>query len=685
MPLDLNECSQDCWDCVKRYKKKHELKKGGKFNVKCKGIPKHPVQLSLLESLPEEEQLTAQGIKDPVEWAKQNLDWHCFDPDGSVWARKNPDEYQQWILDHPGEDIFGRSRYHRPYQAEMLRCTAKQKVFRIGRQAGKTETLVVSMLYHMFTKPGITGDNGFKIVLITPFQTQIELVFDRLLELIRGNAQTANSISRSVKAPNYMLKLNNNSMIRGFTAGTKSGGNADPVRGQHANMLVFDEADYLSVGDMDSALSVITNSPSATMWMSSTPCGKREKFYETCHSNQFREFYFPSQVNPLWNEDLESLFKTQLTEIGYKHEILADFGEQEEGVFQYNYVKAAQEDYEYGDLPYNPQWTYAIGVDWNDVKNGSTVVVVGFDPYKKKFTLVDRKTVSRDGWNQLAACEKIAELNRLWNPIVIMIDYGHGGTQYEILRKFGYDSMIDPGKGRNHPDARLARIVKQYNFSSKVTTRDLFTKAPVDKPAKPFLVESTVRRFEAHDFIYPESDELLTRQLLGYVIDRVTPTGQPVYKANDEQAGDHILDGLMLAIMGFVLEVSPLGKPKYDSRISFSGQFGEAREHLENWDTPQKPDPTQPKEKPPIHQTRAEQSRPEMGRSTLMEQRNLFPTTDLPANNIDRSGHVKLWSWDGFLRDEPRPRVRTVTQSAEEARKRVGIGRPSCRPRRKNI
>jgi len=74
-----------------------------------------------------------------------------------------------------------------------------------------------------------------------------------------------------------------------------------------------------------------------------------------------------------------------------------------------------------------------------------------------------------------------------------------------------------------------------------------------------------------------------------------------VYKANDEQAGDHILDSVMLAIMGFVLEVSPLGKPKYDSRITFSGQFGEAHDHVEGMSTPQTPHPTDPQARLEAH------------------------------------------------------------------------------------
>ena len=287
---DLSACAEECFNCIKGYKKKHSLIQGQSFDIKCGGIPAEYIPLEILEDLPEEEREVAQAMVDPVAWAAQSLDWHCLDEDGEVWKRKNPDEYHAWLQKNPDKDIKGNSRYHRPYQAEMLRCQALRKVFRIGRQAGKTESLVISMLYSLFTKPGIPKNEGFEIILITPYQSQIDLIFTRMMQLIRSSSITQNSLKRSVKAPMYSIQLHNDSKVTGFTAGTKSGGNADAVRGQHGHMLVFDEADYLSSADIDSALSIITNYPNATVWMSSTPSGRRERFFQTCGSKIFKEY-----------------------------------------------------------------------------------------------------------------------------------------------------------------------------------------------------------------------------------------------------------------------------------------------------------------------------------------------------------------------------------------------------------
>lgn len=679
--LNLDQCAKTCVGCIKQYKGKHELKRGQKFDIQCEGITDfEDPQLELFQGLSEDETKTARSILDPVEWARQTIDWHCLDEEGEVWKRKNPKEYNRWVKNNPDGDITGHSRYHRPYQAEMLRCTSKRKVFRIGRQAGKTECLIVSMLFHMFTKPDIPENDGFQIIVIAPYQAQIDLIFGRLLQLIRTSPLTRNSLRRHVKAPIYTIELHNNSIVKGFTAGTKSGGNAEAVRGQHGHMLVFDEADYLSASDVEAALNIVTNYPDASIWMSSTPTGKRERFYTTCLSKIWKEYHYPSQVNPVWDHNQEIMFREQMSDLAFKHEILAQFGEQEEGVFQNVYIQQARQDYKYGDIPYRSSWIYTIGVDWNDVKNGTTIIVLGYDPSASRFFIVDKAVVSREGWNQLAACQKVAEFNRVWKPRSIYLDSGYGGTQYEVLRKYGYDSAIDPTKGPQHPDAKLRTVLKQYDFGSKVEVRDLFTKQPVNKPAKPFLVENAVRRFEQSDICFPKSDTDLEAQLLGYVIDRITPTGTPVYKASDEGTGDHLLDALMLACVAFTLEQTPFGKPLYSSHIAFSGNFGDSIPTAEPGETIIKPDPA-------FNKRERETHRPSMNRTEVVERTSLLEVGKrLPANHTTSGRQISLWSYSGSEDPGNAPRTRSLNEAEKDARRRQGIKpKKAGRPKRKNI
>jgi len=669
MKLDLSICDKTCFGCIKGYKNKHDLSKGMGFDISCEGILDFNIKtLPIFKALPASELETVKGLLDPVQWAKENLDWHCLDPDGEVWKRKNPKEYYNWVQEHPGEDILGHSRYHRPYQAEMLRCTSKRKIFRLGRQCGKTEAMVVSMVYNLVNRPGLGPDEGFKIIIVTPYQAQIELIFKRLKQLISYSPVLQNEIKRNVKAPIYSLELYNGSEVKGFTAGTKSGGNAESVRGQSAHMLVFDEADYLSAGDMDAAMSVVTNHPDATVWMSSTPSGKRERFYDTCHDKLWKEFYYPSQVNPIWGDVQEKTFRSILTDIAYKHEVLAQFGEQEMGVFQNSYVMNAMKDFEYGDFERRKDWVYTIGVDWNSPKNGTTIAVLGYDTVWSKFHLVSMDKVSRQGWTQTEACLKIADLNRVWRPVSIYLDSGYGGMQYEVLRKFGFDAAVDKKRGPKHPDAALSRIVKQFEFGGKIEVRDLFTKQLVNKPAKPWLVENSVRFFERGDISIPKRDSELKAQLLGYIIKSINPSGTPIYAASEEKTGDHKLDSLMLSMAAFTLEQTPFGKVLFNPKIAVSGYFGE--------------------EGPTSADVKG--NRPSSDRITniLDEESQLSRAGERPAANMSKkSSSIKLWYWEGFDHDAPRPRTRSLAEAEKEARQRTGTGsgKSGCRPKRKNI
>lgn len=953
--------------------------------------------------------------------------------------------------------------------------------------SGKTEALCISILYNIFTK------ENFRVVVIAPFQSQIDLIFKRLGELIGNNTNMLNSIKRNVKAPNYTIELHNGAQVTGFTAGTRSGQDAGAARGQHAQMLVFDEADYLSSGDIDAALAIITNFKDATVWMSSTPTGRREKFFETCNSKLFKEFHYPSYVNPNWTEETDALYREQLTEDGYKHEVCfladtlvktrdgikkiidiktndqvigpdrqlfnvlrgarctgqksvvnvktsagrfactpdhsfpdrsfaktdlselnqlpvlfpdhyshsepkevmarlvgynlgdrsscsaryqssfysnmrddiehivadlrylfpkyrgdvvfdvvkggecklvkvdgnrftantgksiteillkhgvirgkktyqefdvplfvregsskirasflgalfgaegstprpskgytpstitlsinkqpgvdghkffqqlvdlldslhikstytvavndagyqtyhlyigtemgnmirflyrvgykysiekerlafcwlhyllqykytlsikrkifhqarilryrgdsykeimqatglswsqvdkavncqrkptrlyrdfptfsswitdrlsddylfidilerknigiapvynitvdsfdhsyllkngirtfncAEFGEQEEGIYQAKYVEAAQTSFEYGDYHYNPKWTYMIGVDWNDYKIGTTIAVVGYNPLDKYFYLVDKAIVTRAERTQLAACQKITELNRMWSPSGIYVDVGFGHTQIEVLHDYG-NRMIGE-LGANHPDARLRNIVKGYNFGGNVEVRDLFTGQPVKKPAKPFLVENSVRRFESYVFKYPKSDKSYTAQLLGYIVDRVSVSGAPTYKAQNESAGDHFLDAVNLALVAFTFEKTKFGKPTYSTQIAFAGSFGGGGS-------------TKAVDYQTMKQA-ASEHKPSNTRSDLLQDgiKNLLGSDigELPAANTSVESSMRLWAWPGFGHDAPRPNPPSPNQKWRTLQKRTTRRKP---PRR---
>jgi hypothetical protein len=213
-----------------------------------------------------------------------------------------------------------------------------------------------------------------------------------------------------------------------------------------------------------------------------------------------------------------------------------------------------------------------MGVDWNS-EVGTEIIIVGYSIREDMFYVLENTNVPKQGWTQLAGIEKVIELNTKWTPQFIYVDEGAGATNIELLKKCGYD-MIQ--QQPNHPTCFLKDRVKGYNFSAKIDSRCPITKQVIKKHAKPYLVENSVRRFEEQRIRFPKLDTMLERQLLNYIVERVTPSGVPVYGQNEPTVGDHKVDALNLALIGYKLELSTLGKPVHSSHIGFAGQFGNA-------------------------------------------------------------------------------------------------------------
>lgn len=534
------------------------LYKAGDFIVRCTGIPGDdkfiPKYDAITQNLTAEEIREAQGLYDPIIWAEDKLGW-------KPRRSKQGDEYQKLIL----------------------RCNSPRKVLRMGRRLGKSEILAISALHFLYTNsPKVqrwdadtqSWVDGYSTVLVlTPYLSQIKLIFARIRQLIDKNPELKSEVKRDVSTPFHEIELYNGAKIVGFSSGAKSGGEANTSRGQKADFIILDEMDYLSEGDIETIIALIMEHGSVRLLASSTPSGKREFFYSFCMDRMdFKEFHYTSMHNPAWSPVMEAELRTfYKTEMAWLHEIMAEFGESAHGVFQHKYVDAAQEDYEYSTQKPIKNWTYSIGVDWNDTVNGTKLCVVGWDPDKEQFKIVDKRTVQKVGWTQTAAIDALIQLNRMWKPTYIYVDEGYGATQIEVIKQFGLDARY-----RNDQFARIDEKLQNIvgiNSSSKLEVFDPVTGEEIKKLMKPFMVENTVRRFERQQVKISIHDEDLYRQLIGYTILKVSAAGAPVYEAGPD--GDHDLDAFILALLAFQMELSELTNRKYSTEISFSGRIGE--------------------------------------------------------------------------------------------------------------
>ncbi|MFS1019752.1 LAGLIDADG family homing endonuclease [Enterococcus casseliflavus] len=103
-----------------------------------------------------------------------------------------------------------------------------------------TWTMIAHILWVAFTCNGGKNPNGSVCVVATPYDNQARLIFDELVKNIESNEILAQSIKSKTKNP-YFIAFKNGSVIKLFTAGTKSGSEGGSLRGQRADWLYMDK------------------------------------------------------------------------------------------------------------------------------------------------------------------------------------------------------------------------------------------------------------------------------------------------------------------------------------------------------------------------------------------------------------------------------------------------------------
>lgn len=458
------------------------------------------------------------------------------------------------------------------YQLEPLRCTARRKVFRMGRQIGKTEILAILALYHLATKP------DFRVVILCPYQDQVDLIFGRIRKYIQR--------SQMMSDPDFKIrdKMNpheiefyhpeGNSSVIGITAGVRTGQKGDKARGQTPHLLIIDEADMLDDETLEAILAMLTGTGEiAQMVISSTPTGRRGNFFKwsTNRRMDFKEFHFPSMVSPHWTKELELFYRETYSENGFAHEFLAEFGELEVGLFQHKYIEASMFDYSLRNAQPQPGEMYSMGVDWNRKGIGVHVVITGYSYETSKYRVAYKEIIDAGQFTQHKAVQRIAALNQVWDPEFIYVDEGDGTTQVEALHLWGM----------KHPNTRLHRKVKGIDFGKVTFIRDPLIGKLVKKKVKPLMVDLCVRRVESLECVFPKGEDTstgLVGQMRDFCVVRYGRDGQPVFSDDKE----HTLVAWMLSIYAVIMECSDIAKARSTTKIAFTGPLGDASKNMVN-------------------------------------------------------------------------------------------------------
>lgn len=517
----------------------------------------------LPDPLSEGEALEYIITNDPILWAKVYLNWDARD-----------------------------------YQCEILRQgrRSRQLVLRLGRRLGKTECMCILILWHAYTQHNKDpkNPNVYDILICTPFETQIDLIFKRLHEIIELSPIFKNDVGRDVY---HKIQLKNGSSIYGLTAGANSSTGGNNTRGQHANVLIFDEADYIGSTQLTNIINIRNDNPEKVKVIAaSTPSGKREEYYKWCigasrhykpsqedidnykfsgyifeevsKGNGWTEIFAPSlvnkkilEINPDTQQSYLQDIKDELTEIRFEQEVMAGFGEDEMGVYQKKYLDAAITEGERIGHKYTTEMSAEeykafiekphmspriLGVDWDaSDAAGPSLVCIELDKLHTdqagnivpKFKVLFRMELPVNRFTYTDAVDKIIDLNDEYKFDWIAVDKGYGQTQVELLRKYG---MANPITG-------LHKKVMEYQFSQKIEVRDPYTMQKDKKPLKPFMVNNSVVMFERQKIVFNPKDKKMIEQFEGYRIKSYSAAGMPIYSSENE----HIIDAFNLALLAF--------------------------------------------------------------------------------------------------------------------------------------
>lgn len=513
-------------------------------------------QLTALGFTPDEIKMI-QVYTNPVEWAATHLKWDARD-------------YQNKIL--------------------QTGASAKQTVLRLGRRLGKTECMCILIWWHAFVQPNKGPNNQYDILIITPYETQVDLIFKRLEQLLDLSPELKASVKRDIK---HVFELKNGTVIKGLTAGTKSSSGAANTRGQRADLIILDEVDYMGEDDITNILNIRNEAPERIKIIAaSTPSGRRASFYKWCvgaPENGWREVYAPSTVNPemlKFNPDtnrtyLEDL-KEELTELRYIQEVMAEFGEEAAGVYQKRHIDAAVELGRKLDItnhtvnPPERRGPRILGVDWDKYGSSTNMASVEYIKDLNVFAQFNRVEIPRTEFTYDVAVQKIIELNDRFNYDYIYVDAGHGEAQIEQLKKYGLQN----------PKSGLHKKIVRVNFSEKVTVFDPVSKVKDRKDIKPFMVNNTVLLFERGQFAFDPNDKATIKQFEDYYVERFGTNGRPVYTSENE----HIHDCIILAIHGFTMRYNDFFKVKHATYIGRIDNFAKTPADLQSRDLEQPDD-----------------------------------------------------------------------------------------------
>ena len=225
----------------------------------------------------------------------------------------------------------------------------------------------------------------------------------------------------------------------------QDGSGGGTMRGKSADVVYLDEMDMIPEEILDKVIMpILATTPDTMLMATSTPIGKKGKFHNWClERDDFKEDYLPSTVIPHWEQIKEEILRDATRESFYA-EYMAEFIDDEDGVFKVEWVQNARVDYLYEDtsnlsllarkfgFERISKPIIAIGIDWN--KNaGTEYYVSGYFPEYGMWIGLDSVNVPASEFSAKRWIKELVNLNYRWKPSYIYADEGYGTLLLKML------------------------------------------------------------------------------------------------------------------------------------------------------------------------------------------------------------------------------------------------------------
>lgn len=257
------------------------------------------------------------------------------------------------------------------HQLEIARSPARFRMVLSGRRAGKTRLLAVAALHWAFTRA-----EQYVLVMSHGEDGAQDLLAE--ISALAGSEWLSASVEDDEKT---LITLSNGSRIRCVPASQKR------VRGKGADLLIIDEACFVDEELWNAAKFTILSNPGSRVILSSTPYGRRDKFFARYYAMgksargedrlMYESFHAPSSVSPLVDKALLREWKKTDPPRIYRREVEAEWVDEAGQYFTSAELDAVTVDYRLtppaeadGDL-------VVCGLDWGFATDSSAMALLG--------------------------------------------------------------------------------------------------------------------------------------------------------------------------------------------------------------------------------------------------------------------------------------------------------------------